>query len=103
MQKIITKENDILNSLQGLERAAAPNFFYTRLIGKMQGITEDKKALPFIIRPALMVAVLTTILLVNLISLSQLNNKPNTIQIQNNKLGIDAFTNAFSMNNQEIY
>ncbi|MBU9937686.1 MAG: hypothetical protein KTQ13_13610, partial [Ferruginibacter sp.] len=45
----------ILKSLDGLQRSSAPDFFYTRLLGKMQNEPEKKQAL--VLRPVFITAV----------------------------------------------
>ncbi len=64
-----TKRNnnieDILNSLDGSQRAAAPNFFYTRLKAKMEKGIEVKTKRSWMLRPAYVVAGLLLILALN--------------------------------------
>jgi hypothetical protein len=54
-----------LNSLDGVQKAAAPDFFYTRLRARMEkGIAADNKP-NWVLRPAFIFSVLLLIITVN--------------------------------------
>lgn len=94
----------ILNSLDGLQRAAAPDFFYTRLLGKMQPVAEKKQS--FILRPAFIAAALSVLLLANVISLSKTGNttKQPGMKIRiDQPAGIESFAKAYNMNSESVY
>ena len=94
----------ILSSLDGLQRSSAPDFFYTRLVGKMQHVTEKKQS--FILRPAFITAALSVLLLVNVISLSRTGKAPKQpgMVIRNDQpAGIESFAKAYNMNSESVY
>ncbi len=88
----------IMGSLDGMQKAAAPDFFYTRLQGKMQNQQEDKPF--FMLRPVFIMAVLSIFLIVNIYSLLEMkmstarSAKPATIE---------AFAKAYDMNSGSVY
>lgn len=59
------KMEEILNSLDGCQRAGAPDFFYTRLKAKMEKGLEQSTAQSWVLRPVYAVAVLLVVLLIN--------------------------------------
>ena len=59
------KVEEILSSLDGAQRAAIPDFFYTRLKAKMEnGYAADAPKL-WVLRPVYAIAALVVILLIN--------------------------------------
>ena len=95
----------IMNSLDGLQRATAPDFFYTRLIGRMQNEMEIRPRPFFILRPVFITTALVVLFLVNIISLNQLNKKAE----QNTAIGpekpatIESFAKAYNMETVSVY
>ncbi|HEV7783154.1 MAG TPA: hypothetical protein VGO58_17890 [Chitinophagaceae bacterium] len=69
---------DILGSLDGTQRAAAPDFFYTRLKARMEKGMEPVAKRPWILRPAFAFTVLAGVLLVNAAVIFQNNDTPET-------------------------
>jgi len=61
--------NEILNSLDGMEKATAPNYFYNKLMGKMHAQQPSERRSLFL-RPAFVVAALSIMLLVNVAMLA---------------------------------
>lgn len=59
------KMEEILNSLDGCQRAGAPDFFYTRLKAKMEKGMEPSTARSWVLRPVYAVAALLIVLLIN--------------------------------------
>ena len=57
----------IFNSLDGISRATAPDFFYTRLKARMEKDTDQNKKPTWIVRPVYVLATLLLILAVNVI------------------------------------
>ena len=82
--------------------ASERSFFYTRLKGKMQP-SEDKKTF-FILRPAFITAVLSVLLLINIVSLFTMDKqvKPGTTTVSE-PAGIESFTKAYDMNSGSVY
>ena len=93
----------IMESLGGLQPAAAPDFFYTRLKGKMQPAAEKKTF--FILRPAFITAVLSIFLIVNIFSLISIRKAPaEPVSTQSNKPAtIETFAAAYNMNTGSVY
>jgi hypothetical protein len=92
----------IMESLDGMHKAAAPDFFYTRLTGKMQQEQEHKTF--FILRPAFITAALGLLLIVNVFSLFTMDKavKPNATN-GNEPAGIESFAKAYDMNSSSVY
>ncbi len=94
----------ILKSLDGLQRSSAPDFFYTRLLGKMQNEPEKKQAL--VLRPVFITAALSVLLLVNIFSLFEMGKIPAqpAVVIRNDQpAGIESFAKAYNMNSESVY
>jgi hypothetical protein len=73
------RTEEILNSLDGVSRATAPDFFYTRLQARMEkellknGRFEPKH--PWILKPVFAVAMLVMILVINAAVIFQRNSE----------------------------
>ena len=93
----------IMESLGGIQPAVAPDFFYTRLKGKMQPV-EEKKTL-FMFRPAFIAAALSLFLIVNVFSLLNINKEQKQhFSVQNNKPAtIEFFAKAYDLNTESVY
>lgn len=93
----------IMGSLGGIQRAAAPNFFYTRLKAKMQPAEAQKKF--FMLRPAFITAVLSVLLIVNVVSLVKMDKKvkPGITVKSDSPAGIESFAKAYDMNTESVY
>ncbi len=91
----------ILGSLDGLQRSAAPDFFYTRLTGRMQREEGPVKEKFILLRPAFITAALSLVLVVNIFSLMKLSTAPvkNENRHANKPATIESFTEAYGMNN----
>ena len=99
------KEDKILNSLEGLRKAAAPDFFYTRLTGRMRREIEPKRKPIFLLRPAFVTSALMLVLLVNVFSIMRFNAVPHqkaTVH-SNEPATLDAFADAYNMNTSSVY
>ena len=59
------KINEILESLDGLKKATAPAYFYTRLKARMEREQEAKLKRHWMLRPAYAIITLVLVLLVN--------------------------------------
>ena len=99
------KADRILNSLDGLKKAEAPDFFYTRLKGRMQH-ESGHITWPFqLLRPLWVTSALVFLLVVNVFSIMQLNrpsgkNKP---QPTAETATLESFANAYNMNTTTVY
>lgn len=91
----------ILGSLDGIQRSAAPDFFYTRLTARMQREKQPVKEKIFLLRPAFITAALSLVLIVNIFSLIKLGGQPakNGNRHANKPATIESFAEAYGMNN----
>jgi hypothetical protein len=99
------KEEKILNSINGLQKAKAPDFFYTRLIGKMQQQSAAQNVASFSLQPVFSAAALCLLLAINIFSLMQFNKteKVQSFPQAKQSSSIDAFAEAYNMNTEFIY
>ena len=91
----------IMESLGGIRPAVAPDFFYTRLKGKMQPATEKKTI--FILRPAFITAALSLFFIVNVFSLLTLSktSKQHFSEQTSKPATIESFAKAYDLNTSE--
>jgi hypothetical protein len=61
------KIEEILGSLDGIQRAPAPDFFYTRLKAKMEAGLTPKESRPLLLRPVYITVTLLVVLLMNVL------------------------------------
>lgn len=105
MQNKFSQERieSILTSLGGMQPAAAPDFFYTQLKGKMQP-AEEKRTF-FLLRPAFITATLALLFIVNVISLLQTAKapKPDSGAVYSKPATIESFAAAYNMNTGTVY
>lgn len=90
----------VMKSLDNLQKASAPDFFYTRLTGKMQRDMEPEKKPFLILRPAFITAALSLVFIINIFSLTQLNKQPKQV---NKPATIESFATAYNMNTESVY
>ncbi|MBL7703419.1 MAG: hypothetical protein JNM14_14305 [Ferruginibacter sp.] len=106
MQNKFSEERvqSIMESFGGMQPAAAPDFFYTRLRAKMEQPAEEKKTF-FILRPAFITAALAVLLIANVISLLQTDKLPKQEQtfVQSKPATIESFAAAYDMNPGSVY
>jgi len=95
----------ILASLDGLQRTPAPDFFYTRLTGRMQHEARTEKEKFFLLRPAFVTAALSLVLIINVFSLMKLDRQPGKKEnMHSNKPAtIESFADAYGMNSLSVY
>ena len=72
------KADEILNSLEGMKRATAPDFFYTRLRSRMEKEYEPLAKKQRVLRPAYAFAALLVVLLINVAVLFQNSRNSDT-------------------------
>src|SRR6185503_5701328 len=77
---------DILNSLDGSQRATAPDFFYTRLRARMEKGLVPEKTGGWKLRPVYIVTALVLALAVNALVLFRGNNTDNDPTFASNDL-----------------
>jgi hypothetical protein len=97
------KVQSIMESLGGLQPAAAPDFFYTRLKAKMQ--PEEEMKTFFILRPVFITAMLSVFLIVNIFSLAIIKKEQKQpVSMQNdNPATIESFAKAYDLNAESVY
>ena len=95
----------IMTSADGLEKAAAPDFFYTRLTGRMQREMEEKRRPFFVLRPAFATAALSIVLVFNIIFLTQRNLQPSkdTTTQAGQSATIESFAKAYDLDASSLY
>ena len=103
MKKINSEE--IINSLDGLQRATAPDFFYTRLRAKMEkGIEAATPQPAWYFRPVYVMAVLMIVLAVNAVVFFTSNiKKESTASLDYNELSQQTIVSDFSQADNNIY
>ncbi len=101
----MNNEKKILNSLTGLQKAAAPDFFYTLLLGRMQQEIEPKARPVFFLRPVFITGALMLVLLVNIFSIVNFNKIPQQKagQPSTKPSTLESFAEAYNMNTASVY
>ena len=79
------KIEDILSSLDGVKRATAPDFFYTRLKARMEKDILPAPERPWILRPVYALGALAVVLLVNAAVIINRNNANDEMVINDNE------------------
>lgn len=92
-----------MGSLDGIQPAAAPEYFYTRLKAKMQPAVQKNGFL--MLRPAFITATLAVFLLLNVFSLFTINKMPEQDLAEQNKVpaGIESFAKAYNLESENMY
>jgi len=101
----MNKEDKILKSLTGLQKAAAPDFFYTRLLGRMQNEMEPVRKSWLLLRPAFVTTALFVVLIINVFSIMQFNKTPQqkaTVK-SSGPATLDSFAEAYNLNTESVY
>lgn len=105
MQNKFSKERveSIMESLEGMQPAVAPDFFYTRLKGKLQPVEEKRRF--FMLRPVFITTALSLFLIVNIFSLLNMNKESKQhFSSQNSKpANIESFAKAYDLNAESVY
>jgi hypothetical protein len=92
-----------MESLDGMQPAAAPHFFYTRLKAKMQPVEQKHNFL--LLRPVFITAALAVFLLVNVFSLFTINKSPEQKFSEQNTgpASIESFAKAYGLETENVY
>jgi len=98
------RSEKILNSLDGLQKAMAPHFFYTRLIGRMQSEQHEKRS-RLTLRPVVLAISLSVVLLLNIVALNKLNGPAEAKPAipSGEAATIQSFANAYNLNTESVY
>ena len=101
----MNKEEKILNSLSGLQKAAVPDFFYTRLLGRMQNEMEPKRKPFLLLRPAFVTSALFAVLVINIFSIMQFDKTPQQkgTAPSAKPATVESFADAYNLNTESVY
>ncbi len=107
MKKIYSKNVDeIIESVEGIQRANPSPYFYAKLMHKMNAL-EEKKSNSFIFqfKPALVIGVLTFIFVLNAFLLIKQTNKRNQSQteVSNIVSTVNDFSSEYNLNTATVY
>jgi hypothetical protein len=94
------KADEILNSIENIQKAVAPDFFYTRLRARMEKESEVIAARPWILRPVYTFAALVIVLLVNAFVLFKENSTKQTTSTVDPMQSIAA---EYNLNDNSLY
>lgn len=92
----------ILKSLDGIQPAEVPPFFYTRLKARMENELVRKKAPAIFFRPAFLTASLSLFLVVNIIFLL-MSQSHSAERSEQKPPGIESFAEAYNLNTVSVY
>jgi hypothetical protein len=94
---------EILNSLDGCTKAAAPDFFYTRLRARLDKETIQPAPQSWLLRPAFAVMALVVVLVLNAFVLFQ-RNKTNSSFTASDTDNLQSVAAEYSLNdNSNLY
>lgn len=95
----------ILESLTGMQKTPAPDYFYTRLKARLETELNQKTSKFPLLRPVLLTCSLFVILIINIISLSQLKDqsKKSSSKKENMIGNSEAFSMAYNLENISVY
>ena len=94
--------DDILNSINGLKRAEAPNHFYAGIRAKMQRQLPEPKRTGFTLRPAFVTSVLFIFLLTNITVLTLNTRQEKKTEQSANSSGVQAFAQEYNLTSQTL-
>ena len=89
---------EMINSLDGSKRAAAPDFFYTRLRARLEkGLTQNKTR-DWILRPVYIVSALFLVIAINVFVFLRGQNETTTATADNNESVQQSIAVEYSLN-----
>jgi len=80
------RTEEIINSLDGVQRASAPDFFYTRLKARMEKGLESGYRRSWVLRPAYALATLALVIAINVFVLFKNDNSPNNATAESDSI-----------------
>ena len=95
------KAEEILNSLDGIRKMEAPDFFFTRLKARMQKGKEFTGNRRWILRPVYAVVMLALLLAINAAMLFQRDDDVNVANTDNDDL--QTIASAYNLNDNSLY
>ena len=96
------KTDEILNSLGGVKKTQAPDFFYTRLKAKMEASPPARQNIR-ILRPAYVIAFLAVLIVFNLVSLIRQNNTEENPTINTESENSQTIASAYDLDDNSSY
>src|SRR6478736_8337882 len=96
---------DILGSLDGMQKASAPNFFYTRLRARMERELVAKPKRSILLRPAYAIAGLVLILTINAAVLLKNDDTTDTTStdiVSTNTEAVQSIAAEYSLNDNNV-
>lgn len=90
-----------LQSLDGMQQAELPPFFYTRLKARMEKAVSPKPV--YMAKPALAIALLALVLVLNTVALVQQRSAQPTAASGKGKTAFDSFANDFNLSTGSNY
>lgn len=95
----------VMASLDGLDKSVAPDFFYTRLIGRMQSELETETKPLLMLRPAFITTVLSIALVINIAFLTQQDKPANQNAVTNSgkPASLESFAKAYNLDVASLY
>jgi hypothetical protein len=97
-----SKANEILSSLDNIQRAEAPDFFYTRLRARMERENEAVMKRPWYLSPAFAIAMLLLVLFTNAYFL--LNRSSHTESVVVNTTDtMQSIAAEYNLNDNSLY
>jgi hypothetical protein len=96
--------NRILNSLDGMQRADAPSFFYTRLSARLDKMSSGISRGQRVGRPVLLMAGLCLLVVLNVSVIRMVLRDKSVKQPASHKTnGLQSFASAYDLTNSSIY
>lgn len=97
------KIDSALNSLDGLQKASAPNFFYTRLLARYEKTQNEPVFNLFsFARPVLMIVTLSLFLIMNTFMITKLYKQKTAVK-SSEKPSLQSFASEYDLNNSINY
>jgi len=96
------KTGNLLQSLEGIEKMQAPDFFYTRLQARMEKELLDEPKPFILLRPAFLTGCLAMVFAFNIITL--VNEEKGSANTNKSAATIESFAREYNMNaSGELY
>jgi hypothetical protein len=94
---------ETLNSLDGINRAEVPGFFFTRLQARMDNQPSAKSFWNLLSRPAVSLVSLSLLLVLNIVALTSYVKTARQPVSQENTAGIQSFAQEFNLSATSVY
>lgn len=95
---------DILNSLDNSQRAVAPDFFYTRLVARMERVLPVKNNTSWRLKPVYVIGAFLMVLAVNAVVLLKGQSETDNFTVDNDESVQQSIAAEYSLNdNNSVY